>query len=341
MRIRGLFTSSLVLLLGLIVAACTPPPEAQQPKEDTESTGETAPDTPAETTPATPTSHEGPWTIGMSQCNLGEPWRVQMNADVKAGASAHPEINVIFKDAQNDTLIQVSHLQEFVSQGVDAIIISPKEAAPFVEPITQATRAGIPVIILDRAVPEAEFAVFIGADNVQIGKAAGEWVNQYLHGEGRIVELMGLMTTVPGHDRHDGFMAGIEDSKIEVIFQADMQWLQDIAQKEMESALARFDHIDLVYAHNDPGAYGAYLAAKAVSRQDEMAFVGIDALPHEGVAYVREGILDATFEYPTGGKEGVETALKILRGEKVPTHITLSSRVFTKDNVDAGGEKLD
>jgi ribose transport system substrate-binding protein len=67
-----------------------------------------------------------------------------------------------------------------------------------------------------------------------------------------------------------------------VIFEADMKWLEPEARKEMESALARFPQIDCVYAHNDPGAHGAYLAAKAAGREKEMLFVGIDALPHEG-----------------------------------------------------------
>jgi ribose transport system substrate-binding protein len=108
----------------------------------------------------------------------------------------------------------------------------------------------------------------------------------------------------------------------------------------MESALARFPQIDLVYAHNDPGAHGAYLAAKAAGREKQIKFVGIDALPQEGVAYVRQGILDATFEYPTGGAEAIATALKILRGEPVPREITLGSRLFTRDNVAAGGQPL-
>jgi len=60
--------------------------------------------------------------------------------------------------------------------------------------------------------------------------------------------------------------------------------------------------IDCVYAHNDPGAHGAYLAAKAAGREQEMLFVGIDALPQEGVAYVQQGILDATFQYPLAAK---------------------------------------
>jgi ribose transport system substrate-binding protein len=108
----------------------------------------------------------------------------------------------------------------------------------------------------------------------------------------------------------------------------------------MESALARFQRIDLVYAHNDPGAHGAYLAARAAGREKEILFVGIDALPHEGQVYVKQGILAASFEYPTGGREAIEIALKILGGEQVDKEITLPSRVFTAANIGQGGEWL-
>jgi ribose transport system substrate-binding protein len=224
---------------------------------------------------------------------------------------------------------------------VDLIIISPKEAAPLTGPVAKAMDAGIPVIVLDRAVLGDKFTCFIGADNKKIGKAAGEWIKQKLGGKGKVVELKGLMTSIPGQDRNDGFRAGIAGSEIEIIFEADMKWLEPDARKEMESALSRYNKIDLIYAHNDPGAHGAYLAAKAAGREKEMMFVGIDALPQEGVAYVKQGVLDATFQYPTGGAEAIETALKILKGEKVSKQITLGSRVFDKSNVDTGGQALD
>jgi ribose transport system substrate-binding protein len=119
-----------------------------------------------------------------------------------------------------------------------------------------------------------------------------------------------------------------------------MKWLEPNARQEMESALSRSPKIDCVYAHNDPGAHGAYLAAKQAGREKEMIFVGIDALPQEGVAYVKEGILDATFQYPTGGAEAIDTALKILAGEKVPRKVTLGSRLFDKETVGQGGKEL-
>ncbi len=280
------------------------------------------------------------FTIGMSQCNLGEPWRVQMNADIKAAATKHPNLEVIFKDAQNDTLRQRSHIEEFVSAGVNLIIVSPKEAEPLTEPIANAFRSGIPVIVLDRAVRGDAFTCFIGADNVQIGRAAGKWIAEHIGNDAKIVELKGLMTSIPGQDRHNGFVEGL-GGKGKVVFEADMKWLEPEARKEMDSALARFDDIDVVYAHNDPGAHGAYLAVQAAGREKKPLFVGIDALPQEGVAYVSQGILDATFQYPTGGQEAIDTALKILAGEKVPKTMTLKSRIFTKENVAAGGQVIE
>src|SRR5215469_2596787 len=280
------------------------------------------------------------FTIGMSQCNLGEPWRVQMNADVAAAAAKHPELKVVFKDAQNDTLKQRSQVEEFVSSKVDLLIISPKEAQPMTEPVAAAMDAGIPVIVLDRRLLGDKYTCFIGADNKKIGKAAGECIVKTLCGKGNVVELMGLQTSAPGQDRHSGFLEGIAGSDIKIIFSADMKWLEPDARSEMDSALSRFDKIDLVYAHNDPGAHGAYLAAKASGREKDTKFVGIDALPQEGVAYVQQGILDATFQYPTGGGEAIDTALKILHGEKVPKEIVLGTRLFDKTTVAEGGEAI-
>ena len=284
-----------------------------------------------------------PWVIGMSQCNLGEPWRVQMDADVKAAADAHPELRVIFKDAQNNSLTQRAQVEELVEQGADVIIISPKEAAPLTKPVAEAYQRGIPVIVLDRAVQGDQYTTFIGADNVKIGREAGRWIRETLGGRGNIVELKGLMTSTPGQDRHAGFLEGVQlDSNpgLRIVFAGEMQWLEPEARREMESALATNPRIDVVFAHNDPGAHGAWLAARAAGRERSMKFVGIDALPHEGQQYVAQGILDATFLYPTGGPEAIATALDILHGKPAPKKIVLGTRLFTRANVAAGGQAI-
>jgi ribose transport system substrate-binding protein len=286
---------------------------------------------------------DDPWIIGMSQCNLGEPWRVQMNADIRAAAERHPELRVIYKDAQNNSLTQRAQVEELVEQGADVIIISPKEAAPLTKPVADAYRRGIPVIVLDRAVQGDQYTTFIGADNVKIGREAGAWIRTALRGRGSIVELKGLMTSTPGQDRHQGFLDGLELDRnpgLKIVFSGEMQWLEPNARREMESALATNPRIDVVFAHNDPGAHGAWLAARAAGREKSMLFVGIDGLPQEGQQYVAQGILDATFLYPTGGAEAIATALAILHGEQVPKTIVLGTRRFTRTTIATGGEAI-
>jgi len=283
------------------------------------------------------------FVVGVSQCNLGEPWRVQMNADLERAASAHPNLKLVLKDAQNDSLRQRAQVEELAAMHVDLLIVSPKESAPLTKPVREVFERNIPVIVLDRAVDGDAFSTFIGADNRRIGREAGQLVQRLLGGKGNVVELEGLMTSTPGRDRHAGFREGLELEKhpeLKVVFEADMAWLEPNARREMESALAANKKIDLVYAHNDPGAHGAYLAAKAAGRERELKFIGIDALPQEGVRYVKDGILDATFAYPTGGAEAIALGLDLLSGKPAPHHVTLGTRLFTKDNVDRGGEEI-
>ena len=283
---------------------------------------------------------EDPWVIGVSQCNLGEPWRVQMNDDLATAARSHPNLKLVFKDAQNDSLTQRAQVGELVAQGIDVLIVSPKEASPLTKPVAEAFQKGIPVIVLDRQVEGDAFTTFIGGDNKKIGREAGRFVAKLLGGHGSVVELEGLMTSTPGRDRHDGFVEGLGNSgDAKVVFTADMQWLEPNARKEMDSALTTNAQIDVVYAHNDPGAHGAWLAAKAAGRKD-IKFVGIDALPHEGVQYVKDGILDATFTYPTGGAEAIDAALEVLAKQPVPKQVTLGTRLWTKANVEQGGEAI-
>jgi len=264
-----------------------------------------------------------------------------MNEDIRAAAAKHPEIRIIYKDAQNESLTQRAQVEELVDQKIDLLIISPKETAPLTKPVAEVYQKKIPVIVLDRAVEGDQYTTFIGGDNVKIGREAGKWIQKALAGKGNIVELEGLMTSTPGQDRHKGFLEGLEAAShpdLKIVFTADTQWLEPNARKEMDGALARQPKIDLVFGHNDPAAHGAYLAAKQSGRK--IKFVGIDALPQEGVQYVKDGILSVTFQYPTGGAEAVDTALKVLAGESAPKKITLATRMFTHDNAAAGGQPI-
>jgi len=333
------WTAGLMLVAGAaLLAGC------QGSKDQgSQSTGTTPP--PGKTGTATTGSTPAPgrkFVIAMSQCNLGEPWRVQMNADIEAAAKEHPEITLDKADAQNKSETQQAQVRDFIQKKVDLIIISPKESRPLTRPVGEAIDAGIPVIVLDRAIEGDKYTAFIGGDNRKIGLEAGKFINKTLGGRGNVVELRGLMTTVPAHDRHDGFMEGIKGSQIKIVADPDCQWLEPNANREMKSILSTQPQIDLVYGHNDPSAHGAYMATvqEGKGREKQIKFVGIDALPTEGVKYVKDGILTATFQYPTGGKEAIETALKILNKQPFEKKTSLGTRIFTKENVAKGGEPL-
>ena len=274
-------------------------------------------------------AQEKKWKIGFSQATTIEPWRAQFNKDIIAEAAKHPEVDLIITDGEDKTEKQVADVENLIRQEVDALLISPKESAGLTGVVLQAIEAKIPVFVLDRNVDTDKYTQFVGGDNKLIGREAGKYAVELLGGEGKaagnVVEIWGGMGTQPAHDRHDGFHE-FTDKEAGIKYLLNEQsgdWKQDQAYNIMATALRNNEKIDLVYGHNDPMAYGAYLAAKDVGREKEMKFIGIDALPAEGVTWVKNGELTATFLYATPGAEGLRQAVKFLGGEKVEKQIVL------------------
>jgi ribose transport system substrate-binding protein len=280
---------------------------------------------------------DGNYLIGMSQANNAEPYREVMNEDIRKAAEKVPQFEVSFADAAQDNAKQVSDVENFLTQQIDLLIISPNEAAPLTAVVQRVYEQGIPVIVLDRKVNGDAYTQFIGADNFEIGRQAGEYVaKELLPDGGRVVEITGLPGSTPAQERGNGFKEGISGNPdIKIIAKANGEWLREEGQAQFEAILQAQDQIDLVYSHNDPMAEGAYLAAQAVNRQDDMQFVGIDALPipSGGIRAVQEGRLSATFVYPTGGREAIEAAKKLLIDcGDVEKERTLPTQLVTKEN---------
>lgn len=281
------------------------------------------------------------WRLGFSQVTTTEPWRVLFSREMREAAVKHPDIQLTIADGQDRTEKQVSDVEAFVRQKVDLILISPKESAGLTGAVEAASSAGIPVIVLDRGVDTQAYRQFIGSDNLKIGRMAGAYAVDLLGGkgkaQGKIVEIWGGMASTPAQERHKGFAEAIEaEPGVErVVDRQDADWKQDRAYNIMASALKAHPKIDLVYAHNDPMAYGAYLAAKDVGRQSEIKFLGIDGIPTEGAKWVKDGALTATFVYEPPGAEAIEQALRILKGETVPKRIELGTEVVDARTVDA------
>ena len=285
------------------------------------------------------------YVIGMSQCNLGEPWRVAMNDQIAMAAEKHPEFEVIFADAAQDNSKQIADIENFVQMGVDLIITSPNEATPLTNAVSAAYDAGIPVILLDRKIDGDKYTQFIGADNVDMGRIAGEYVaDTLLPDGGKVCEFKGLEGTSGGIDRDNGFREGIKkNDKIEIVAVNNADWLREKAITVAEEMLQTNDEIDLFLALNDPMAEGAYIAAKNAGREGDILFVGFDGLPTPdgGIRSVMDGRLSMTQVYPTGGAEAIESAYQLLvEGKELDKTLTLTSEIVIPDNAEELLEKF-
>lgn len=309
-------------------------------------TSERTADTPAGDSSKSCKGADGKYTIGMSQANVAEPYRQRMDDDIRAAAEEVSQFDVKFADAAQDNAKQVADVENYITQQIDLLIISPNEAKPLTAVVKKAFDKGIPVIVLDRKVEGDAYTGFIGGDNVQIGSEAGKYVAEKLLPQGgSIVELKGLAGATPQAERHQGFVDAIKaNPKLKIVADAGGDWLREKGQAQMDALLKANPKIDVVYAHNDPMAEGAYLAAKAVGREKEMKFLGIDALPipSGGIKAVEQGRLSATFTYPTNGKEAIAAAKKILvdcgsieKSQILPTRLIDASnaaQIYTQEN---------
>ena len=279
------------------------------------------------------------YVIGMSQCNLGEPWRVAMNEQIERAAEKYPEFEVIFADAAQDNSKQIADIENFVQMGVDLLMVSPNEATPLTNAVSAAYDAGIPVILLDRKIDGDKYTQFIGADNVEMGRVAGEYVADVLLPDGgKVCEIKGLEGTSGGIDRDKGFREGIaKNDKIEIVAENNADWLREKAITVAEEMLQTNDEIDLFLALNDPMAEGAYIAAKNAGREGDMMFIGFDGLatPDGGIRSVIDGRLSMTQVYPTGGAEAIESAYQLLvEGKELEKTLTLESEIVTPDTAE-------
>ncbi|MFL6071881.1 MAG: substrate-binding domain-containing protein [Mycobacteriales bacterium] len=276
------------------------------------------------------------YTIGYSQSNNAEPYRAQLNEQLKYFVKQHKNLKLLpISDAHQSSATQVSQVQQFISQHVDVLIVSPNEPGPLTAAVQQACDAKIPVIILDRSVNTPCYKSFIGGDNYEIGKKAGEAAVQALPNGGNVVELRGILSDQPQIDRDKGFRDAIATNpNIKIVADREGKWLRENAVPIMQQWLGAYPKIDLVYGQNDPMALGAQLAAQGVGRANQIKFIGIDglAIPDGGIRAVQNGVLYTTFIYPTCAKEAAETAEKIVSKESVDKKQTLHTTQVTKDN---------
>ena len=285
---------------------------------------------------------DGEFLIGFSQANNAEPYRQHVNDELTAAAKTVPQFTLQIADGAGNVNTQTSQVDNFITQKVDLLLISPFEAAPITPAVKRAMDAGIPVIELDRkTVGDAgkDYTAFIGGDNYKIAEAAGEYTAKTLLPDGgEVAVLQGLPSSTPAVERLNGFKDGVKGNpKIQVVAEQAADWLPDKAQTAFAAMLQAHPDIKMVYASNDMMAAGARLAAKGAGKADgDILIIGTDGLPGPagGIRAVAEGEWAATFTYPTGANEAVEMAKSILLdcATEVPTTVTVDTLAITPEN---------
>lgn len=263
--------------------------------------------------------------IGFSQTGFNHPWRVEMINAAKAEIERHPNVKMVTTDGNVDIVKQSSDIRDLISQGVDAIVMSPVESAGLVAAVEEATKAGIPVVCLDRDVFTSQKQLFIGQSNETMGAAvAREMVKKleekYGEPKGNILEITGLMGSSPAIGRQKGMQSVLKDyPNIKILATGDGEWIREPAVKLMEDWLTAYPQIDAVFSHAEESSWGAMLAIQRAGRQSEniMQFT-MDASNQGFVSVKNKEFLGDGNYTPYIGQLGVRAALYMLMGKEIP-----------------------
>lgn len=276
------------------------------------------------------------YVIGVSQCSE-DIWRDKLNNELRDAVYVHENVALSIKSADDEDEKQAEQINRFVDDGVDILIVAPNQMNSVTKPIAKAYDKGIPVIFFDRRAGDSKYTAFIGADNVKIGRTIGEYIASKLGGEGTVAEIMGLEGSSPAIERHKGFVEALSRYPgIRLVASQSGTWQQESGRRIAEDVFAGGVRPDYVFAHNDRMALGAWQVARRLGLGDKIKFVGIDALPGKdgGIRLVRDGVLDASYIYPTRGDLVIQLALNILEGRPYKKDNYMKAALVTKDNAE-------
>jgi len=279
-----------------------------------------------------------PWTIGFSQDTMDHPWRAAMVTTAEAQAKQYPDLieSFVFTDAQGTNEKQIADVEDLIARGVDLIMMSPREAQALVPAVEAIKAAGIPLVVLDREIVGEDYNVFIGGNNLQIGDVLGKYATDKLGTKWNFLEIEGVPGATPTIQRHEGFAEAIVGNAD--IVRLDAQPANyDLAPAIpiVEDWLTRYKgEFQAIYAHNDPMILGAINVLKEAGyKPGEVFLIGVDG-QREAFEAIKDGWLQATAIYATGGALGLDMAVRVLKGEAVPKRIVTETPLITPENVD-------
>ncbi len=279
-----------------------------------------------------------PLTMGFSQVGAESEWRTANSASIKAAAK-EAGITLKFADAQQKQENQVKAIRSYIAQKVDVIAFSPVVESGWDTVLKEAQKAGIPVILTDRAVKVSDpslYVTFIGSDFVEEGRKAARWLMERAaktpNAALNIVELQGTVGSAPAIDRKKGFEEVIKSNpKLQIIRSQSGEFTRAKGKEVMESFLKQRDKkIDVLYAHNDDMAIGAIQAIEEAGLKpgQDIVIISIDGVRGAFEA-MKAGKLNVTVECnPLLGPQLMQLAKDVVAKRPVEKRITVNEGVF-------------
>lgn len=261
-----------------------------------------------------------PITIGFSNTCYNVSWRVAMLESVEAEVARHDNVELIAVDGQCDNAKQMNSVQDLLTRGVDAVILSPMESQALVSAADMVREAGVPLIVLDRDV-YTDKDVFIGQNNESTAYKLAQQMIEDLGGEGKLAVITGASGASASIDRQAGLKRALAEAPgIEVVAEGDGEWLPGPSQQLMQDWLVRFGPggIDAVWTDAEDQAWGTLPAIKAADAcEPKIKQYTIDG-SKAALEDVKSGTFTGVGAYtPRIGDVAVRAAIKLILGEEI------------------------
>ena len=278
--------------------------------------------------------------VGFSQIGAESGWRAAETGSVLAEAKKRG-VQLKFADGQGKQANQVQAIEQFVAQNVDAIILAPVVGTGWDAPLAKAKRAGIPVVLIDRAVETdpANYATLIQSDHVEAGRAVARWLIEKTGGKAVVVQLEGTVGSGPAIDRKKGFEEVIATAPGVTILRSQSGDFKKVTGKQVMEGIIRAEKgaFTAVYAHNDDMALGAIQALQeaGLSPGEKVLVMSIDG-GREAFEAMVAGTLNCVMECnPLLGPAAFDAIEAIRAGAPVPKSISQTDRLFDRSQAAA------
>lgn len=273
--------------------------------------------------------------IGVSQCS-GDAWHTLMNQELLNEAALYPNVKVDIFNAFEDSERQIEEIQIMLDTHVDLLIVSPNEAEALTPIIERVYDEGIPVILIDSKINSEKYSVFIGSDNEQVGRIAGQYISWRLRNGGDIIVIEGLDGSTSTMDRRRGLDDVLRDyPQIHTVAKMNGNWKGEITKSLFPDILRNHPDVDIIFAQNDYMAIAAKEVADSIVPDNNINILGVDALYGEGLGIesILNGKINASIIYETGGELTMQTAMALLQKDStVQREIILPTNIISGYN---------